>query len=331
MDLSSYLPAVAQHGLITHRQALAAGLSPRDIARLVGRGEWSRLRKGVYVDGAAYADLDPHRSAPLLSIHAAQLAIKRPLVFTHDSSAVLHRLGVPDATTCAVHIARPEHRATRTSGGIVTHGAPFGRHEVVTIDGLMALCPARTALDMVRFHGLWPGLAACDAALRSGATRADLAGSAERMRGWPHKTVVDRAIELADPGSESYLESLGRGLVIELGVGTPQTQFILSDGHRTVRGDIRVGRHVFEIDGKLKYFLQQQGRTPEQVLWEEKLRQDFITGFKLGVSRITWFDCHGGRRAARQRLAREYADTVARFGADTSDLAPYTQSALTGW
>ena len=324
MDLPSYLPAVAQHGLLTHKQALAAGLAPRDLARLVESGTLVRLRKGVYADGAAYAELDQHRAAPLLRIRAAQLAIARPLVFSHDSSALVQRLGVPDATTCAIHVARPEHRATRTSGGIVTHGAPFSRHEVVEIDGLRVLSRARTALDMVRFHGLWPGMAACDAALRSGVARADLIEAAERMQGWPHKTVVDRAIALADPGAESYLESLGRGLVLELGIGIPQTQFVLSDGHRTVRGDLRVHRHLFEIDGKLKYFLQQQGRTPEEILWEEKIRQDFITGFKLGVSRITWFDCHGGRRTARQRLAREYADTVRRFGTDTGDLAPYT-------
>lgn len=329
MDLPSYVPAVSQHGLLTHAQALRAGLEPRDIARLVRDGTWTRLRKGVYADGAAYADLDPHRAAPVLRIRAAQLAIKRPLVFSHDSSALLHRLGVPDSTTCAIHVARPEHRATRTSGGIVTHGAPFGTHEVVDIDGLEALSPARTALDMVRLHGLWPGMASCDAALRSGVARTELVEAADRMQGWPYKTVVDRAITLADPGAESYLESLGRGLVIELGIGTPETQFILSDGNRTVRGDIRVHRHLFEIDGKLKYFLQQQGRTPEEILWEEKLRQDFITGFKLGVSRITWFDCHAGRQAARLRLAREYADTVKRFGTDTGDLAPYTARAAT--
>jgi len=53
MDLLGYGPARAQHGLITHRQALDAGLHPRDVARLVASGEWARLRKGVYADGEA--------------------------------------------------------------------------------------------------------------------------------------------------------------------------------------------------------------------------------------------------------------------------------------
>jgi len=323
MDLLSYLPAVAQHGLLTHRQAIAAGLQPRDIARLVSTGVLVRLRKGVYADGDTHRNLEPFREAPLQRIRAVQLAMRRPVVFSHDSAAIALGLGVPDARTSAVHVCRPEHRATRTSGGIATHGAPFDPDQVCEVEGLRVLNQARTAVDMTRLHGLWPGMAACDAAMRQGATRADLEAAAAPMQGWPNKLRVDRAIALADPGAETYLESLGRGLVHDLGIGWPQTQFGLTDGHRTIWGDIRVGRHLFEPDGKLKYFLEEEGRTSEEILWEEKRRQDFITGFKVGVSRITMYDCLAGRPAALRRLAREYADTVARFGTDISDLAPY--------
>lgn len=323
MDLLSYLPAVAQHGLITHRQALEAGLAPRDIARLVSTGEWVRLRKGVYVDGAAHLALEPFRAAPLRRMRAAQLAMQRPVIFSHDSAAIALGLGAPDPRTSAVHICQPRRRATRTTGGMVTHGAPFTPHQVCEVDGMRVLDRARTALDMTRLHGLWPGVAACDAAMRQGTTRVELEAAAAPMHGWPYRRRVDRAIELADPGAETYLESLGRGLVLDLGIGRPQTQFGLTDGLRTVWGDIRVGRHIFESDGKLKYFLEQEGRTPEEILWEEKRRQDFITGFKLGVSRITMYDCLAGRTAALRRLAREYADTCARFGTEIEDLAPY--------
>lgn len=88
--------------------------------------------------------------------------------------------------------------------------------------------------------------------------------------------------------------------------------------------DTRVGRHVFEIDGMLKYAEgNPAGKIPDLVLREEKSRQDFITGFKLGISRITAYDCGSGRPAALRRLAREYADTCARFGSSIADLAPY--------
>ena len=66
MDLQSYLPARSQHGLITHQQALAAGLLARDVAALLASGEWVRLRRGVYADGEAYAAAEPFREAPML-------------------------------------------------------------------------------------------------------------------------------------------------------------------------------------------------------------------------------------------------------------------------
>jgi hypothetical protein len=56
---------------------------------------------------------------------------------------------------------------------------------------------------------------------------------------------------------------------------------------------------------------------------DEKRRHDFLTGFKLGMSRLTYADLFTGRRAALKRVAREYADTCARFGTNTDDLAPY--------
>ena len=81
--------------------------------------------------------------------------------------------------------------------------------------------------------------------------------------------------------------------------------------------DLRLGRHLFEADGLLKY-----DEDPQGALREEKSRQDFLSGFKLGASRITAYDCLGGRRAALRRLGREYDDTCRRFGSSIDDLAP---------
>lgn len=63
---------------------------------------------------------------------------------------------------------------------------------------------------------------------------------------------------------------------------------------------------------------------PNQVLWDEKQRQDWVCGFKLGMSRLVWADYWGARRAQTlERLRREYLDTCARFGTDIEDLRPY--------
>ena len=323
MDLRSYMPAISQHGLITHRQAMTSGLLPSDIAKLVRQGIWIRVRKGVYADRAVWEELDPFRQQPLLRVRAAHLVMEVDGVFSHDSAALLLGIGVPDPRNCLVHVTRDRVCGSRTKAGIKHHGAPYDPDSVMRVGGLEILGPARTALDIGREHGLGPGVAACDAALRMGVSRSSLKRAVEPMRSWPQVRTVRDCVEIADAGSESWLESLGRVLVHELGIGRPETQFGLTDGHRTVWCDIRVGRHIFEVDGQVKYLPDAYEPSPNEVLWAEKMRQDFITGFKLGVSRITVHDVFAGRTVARRRLAREYADTVARFGHSIDDLAPY--------
>jgi len=208
--------------------------------------------------------------------------------------------------------------------GVKHHLAPYGDDETTEVEGLTLLGAARTALDMTREHGRAHGLAACDTALRRGVTRSQLVDALARMPAWPHSRCMRWCVEHADGRSESYLESLVRDFVLELGIGRPELQFGLSDGGVTAFADIRVRRHLFEADGLLKYGVDNPtGEDPRAVLVAEKRRQDFLTGFKLGMSRLTHVDLFAGRRAALARAAREYLDTCARFGTDIDDLTPY--------
>lgn len=322
MTLSALLP-INQHGLVTRQAARSAGVTDPDLRRLEADGRILSLRRGVYVDDEVWRGADPYRGQPILRIRAAQLVLRCDHVVSHDSAALVHRLGVPDARTALVHVTRRKVHGDAVRAGVKHHLAPYAPEQVVVIDGLRVLDRARTALDMAREHGLVAGVACTDAALRAGTTRAELASARAAMWCWPGSRTMDRSLDLADPGAESWLESEGRVLVTSLGLGRPQTQFGLTDGGRTVWCDLRIGRHVFELDGWIKYLPDSDAsRSPAQILREEKERQDFITGFKLGVSRITAADCRNWPRTSR-RLLREYADTCARFGTDISDLAPY--------
>jgi len=312
-----------QHGLITRGQLREAGVDDRQVRQLLKRGVVLTVRRGVYVERDRWESLEPYRERPVLRIRAARLTLGGDYVHSHDSSSILLRMGAPDPTRALVHVTRKKVHGDAVRAGVKHHLAPYQPAQVILIDGLPVLDRARTALDMAREHGLVAGVACCDAALRAGVSRAELDEARARMWCWPHSTVMDEAIELADAGAESWLESAARVLVSGLGIGRAETQFGLSDGHRTVC-DLRVGRHVFEADGALKYDDDNpSGRPPRQVLEEEKQRQDFVSGFKLGVSRITAHDCHAGRQAAEARLLREFRDTCERFGTDITDLEPY--------
>jgi hypothetical protein len=87
-----------------------------------------------------------------------------------------------------------------------------------------------------------------------------------------------------------------------------------------------VGRHLVEFDGRTKYLRIENGGVavvdPDRVVWEEKQRQDWLLGYRLGMSRLVWADYWGARRElAKERVRREYEATCAAYGTDISDLA----------
>lgn len=314
-----------QHGLITFAQLAEKGVTNADVRRLLKAGILIRLRRGVYVDAELWQSLNIYTEQPILRVRAASLTLQTDrYVFSHDSSSIALGMGAPHPQTSLVHVTHPKVHGDEVRAGVKHHLAPYEAADVVEVDGLLMLGPARTALDMTREHGRVAGLAACDAALRQGISRAQLSEVLSRMKSWPRSRTMRYCIEMADEGAETYLESQARDLVLELGIGRPETQFGLTDGHRHVWCDLRVGRHIFEPDGEVKYDEDNpSGDPPKVVLLKEKQRQDFVTGFKLGASRISAHDCGAGRAQALRRLTREFDDTCARFGTSIDDLAPY--------
>ena len=321
----------AQRGLVTRAQVLAVGVTAREVDRLVRTGVWVAVRRGVYAEAARLAEIDARADRRArrqrLADDAACLRIGRDHVRSHDSAALVLGLDILLADDLT-HVTRPTVHGSRHEFGVKHHVAPFMPQDVVEVDGVRCLRRARTAVDVAREHGHPFGLVAFDSYLHDGGSRAEVEEVIGDMSCWPGITVVRAEWDLSDAGAESVGESLARDLVTELGLGRPETQFGLTDGRRTVFADLRIGRHFVEFDGLLKYRLRAAGgvadRSPEQVLVEEKLRQDFMTGYKLGMSRLVWADVWGsGREAAKARLRREILDTNRRFGTSIADLAPY--------
>jgi hypothetical protein len=321
-----------QRGLVLRRQVLGAGLAQEGLDRLLGSGELVVVRRGVYTSAEHWASLDDYRGRPLLRAWAASLNMSHPHVLSHESAALAHEMQILLPRPLRVHVTRFGVTGCRTRHGVCHHLAPFEPHQILDIDGVPTFDMARTAVDIARSHGqkvaLRYGLPACDSAMRAGVRRDELFSALEPMRNWPNVTVAREAVQLADPGSDGVGESLMRLLVLELGFGEVQTQFGLRDGGRSAWADLRVHRHLFEFDGRFKYQRIAEGglahRDPAEVLWDEKKRQDWLCGFKLGMSRVVWDDLMPRNwESTHVRLGREVADTAARFGVDLSDLAPF--------
>ena len=307
----------AQHGLILRRQALAAGMTADDVARRLRRRVWVAVRWGVYVNRTHWDSLDDHVGKPRLEALAASLGMVMPHVISHDSAAYFHRLPILEARPRLVHVTRFGALGGRTKYGVKHHKAPFAAEQIIFVDEMPVLDLARTVADIAREHGARHGIVAASSALRAGVSRAALERAVEPMRSWPHVTQCRLSVDWADERCESPGEALGLLMVKELDVGEVEPQFGLRDGGRTAWADLRVGRHLIEFDGHLKY-------DEPADLWQEKKRQDWLCGFKLGMTRLTWTDVQPDVwRTTQQRLLRDILDTNARFGVNVDDLAPY--------
>lgn len=304
--------AIAQgHGLATAAGLAAMGIERRAVAVWVRRGLLVPVRRGVYTTAELWAAWDVHRERPLALIRAVQLGLAVEHVLSHDSAAIVHRLPLIDARTSAVHVTVRHTRGARTQSGVHHHGAAFGSDEVVEVDGFHVLGIARTVADIARWHGYSQGLVAADGAMQLGVSRAQLGAAAAPMTGWPHSLVVDAVIQRADPGAESAGETLTRELLAEAGLVPVETQFPVAVPSGIVWADIRVGRHLVEFDGRLKY----RGAGAEQAVWDERVRQREMCAQGFGMSRVVWADLWGDARArAIARIQAEASVTAARFG-----------------
>ncbi len=314
----------ANGGLITYAQALDLGVSPGEVRRLKRQGHWVAVRRGVYTSRELWDSLDEWRGRPRLIARAVVLTMRRAWVLSHNSAADeldLATLRPPEPLT---HITRPGWTNAWTENQVAHHLARFRPDQVVEINGVRVLDAARTAIDIARYHGVLHGIVACDSARRGGVSQAGLVAAYEPMEQWPGVKAAHTSVELSDARAENVNESLGRHLVLEAGIGEPDCQFPVRTDDGIKWCDIRVGNHMIETDGEVKFIPVAEGGVAEKpahkVAWDEKKRQRLIGDRGTVVTRVIWEDYWGRRRPeAIRRLQADHEESVRRFG---RDLAP---------
>jgi hypothetical protein len=309
-----------QGGVLSRDQLLDLGVAPSEIRRMVRQGHWVRVRRGVYTTAEIWEALDEYVGRPRLRARAAILQMKRGWVLSHDSAAHEHGMQILYRPLNYVHVTRPGFTNAWTENGTKHHLARFSDEQRVIVEGRPTLDLARTAVDIARERGLKDGLVACDAAMRMGVSRSALQVAVEPMENWPGSRTARTCVRIADPGAENVLESLGRELVLEAGIGAPETQFPVRTSEGTRWCDMRVGNHVIETDGKLKVLPVGGGgvatKPAADVLWDERKRERLVRDRRLVVTRLYWEDHWGERRlAAIRRLRADHAESVALYGA----------------
>ena len=289
---------VAEHGVFTRKEALAAGYHDHAIAGLVRAGVWVRVRRGAYVFGDGWAGLTDNERYGVLCRAAVRQANAR-VVLSHTSSA--NEYGAPlwecDLTT--VHLTRPDERAGRAEAGIVQHRGVIAEGDLVDRNGREVMSGTRTALELTLLLDVEHALVEIDYLLHQGFTTMEMLRTRyECMAHWPRSLTTDLVLRLADGRSESVGETRARFLCWAQHLPAPIPNYPIHDerGVEIARVDLawpQLGVFL-EFDGKKKYEEhRREGESVVDCVLREKQRESRIvelTGWRC--IRIVWADLY---------------------------------------
>ena len=285
------------------REAARLG-SARDLRRSAQRGDLVRVATGVYIDSVEWRAMDADaryrtqvRSAALLSSHGAQ--------FSHDSAAALYRLPSIGGWPQLLHELTVRTPGGTSRRGIRRHGLGLDKDPTV-IGEVTVTSLARTIVDLSCTTAFVRAVTMADAALqepRAAGIRAELGVPAVTqfqllqalgsLLPYPGSARARLAIQFADGSSGSPGESFCRVQFHALGLPAPELQVEIFDEFGSIGFADFYWPHlglVCEYDGRSKYGARRQFQrniSGEQVLWQEKVREDRMRRVVAGFARLT--------------------------------------------
>ena len=229
--------ATGQHGAITTAQARAAGLNPAQLRR--------RVQSGVLERAGCHTFRSPFGSSSAIAdLTALLLDCGEESYVSGRTAAALYGLdGFPLRPPFDVTVRRGRN-VQRVHHHIHTT-VELPSVDRATIDGLPAMSPARTLIDLARFVGPKQLTAAVDSALRDRLTselhlhRRIVALRSRGRYGIPKLLAVIEGSE-ASRGGHSWLERRFLELCASAGLPTPPTQQVIA---RTDEHLVRVDCH----------------------------------------------------------------------------------------
>ncbi|WP_344235634.1 type IV toxin-antitoxin system AbiEi family antitoxin domain-containing protein [Kribbella hippodromi] len=300
--------AQSQGGVFSRGQALACGYTPQGIRDRVRSGRWVRVRYGQYAaapDLSGLAPWDRELANHRLAVFAAMNAMRTGSVaVSHQSALVLHGLPLWAIDLAEVHLSRLDIR--RHSGpvaGIRFHRGVLTSGDLTELDGLTTTSIPRALVETACTVGFEETVVAVDAALHLGLIDdRELRRLLRSTEFWPGSATARAALGFADGRSESVGESRLRVLMHDQGLPAPSLQVVYRDRYGIIARvdfDFDGFNTLVEFDGRLKY----AGAT-EDVLVQEKIREDRLRALGFEVVRTMWSDLdHPARTAATIRAA----------------------------
>lgn len=285
--------------------------------RELAAGTYRRIARGVLVPESHWAALDPDARHRLL-ITAVAERMPGDEIVAHWSAAALWRLPAIEPWPDQVTTLGPPLGGGRSSKERMRRTGASDDQAVV-IDGVSVTSLTRTVVDISRTESLDAALVVADAALRrrehpftglprEAPARTDLERELARVPRYHGERRAARVIALADGRAQSPGETLSRLTMRRLGVPAPVLQHRIV-GASGLNYDLdfywpeqNIGA---EFDGKVKYLdpRYRNGRTPDQVVYDEKVREDELRLELDGFARWDWMVARSPR-LLEERLRR---------------------------
>jgi hypothetical protein len=269
-------------------------------ARAAHNGDELRLARGAYLATQAWQSLEG-RHRYLLQIRAVSETRRHDMVLSHWSAAAVHGLPILGAWPSKVHFIVGKVSGGRSRNAVVKHALSVSTHDVVEVDGLLVTSIPRTVLDMAVSASHLQAVMVADRALLIDrfhrvlplAEREELWAAYRRAGNFRGQRRAQAVISFAATSAESPLESVSRANMRIIGCPEPKLQEPMRD-HRGKIGEVDFYwpqlRLVGEADGRSKYLnpALRGNRTADEVLVDEKHREDRIRATGEGVTRWPW-------------------------------------------
>ena len=275
--------AIRNGGFVTRQEALAAGVTPRELRALLAAGAVRRLARGVFALGPPLATPEGEHA---FAVRSVSRAYGGELIASHHSALLIAGLPVH-----GVPLRQLRFQRSGQGRAITTAALRIGRPTIslprVDIDGIPAIDPAYAVGQVAAEYGVNAGIVPADPLVaRDPGARDRLWDCHRLMAGCRGRSNLPPVAYLADPSSESPAESILRIILVAAGIAvSPQYEIRDSTRRLIARADFRVeGTDVLiEFDGEVKY-------TDRTVNFAEKKRADALGRRGWIVVRVIWAD-----------------------------------------
>jgi len=224
------------------------------------------------------------QESPLLTLAAVARRLPSGAAFSGRTAAWLHGL---DLSPCdPIEVTIPEPFGSSRLAGASTRRAALTSAEIVMRRGMPATTPLRTMIDLGCRDPLTEGVVAADAFAHARlVTMAKLRSYVDEHPGARGIVRLRQVVDMAEPKTESPMETRLRMLLVLAGLPRPEVQVpIRDDGGRLVRPDLLYRRECVA--------LEYDGFNHRDRLVDDNRRQNGLVGTGLLILRFTASDVY---------------------------------------